>query len=279
MSTFLLLSAILPIAYLIFAAGTVSRFFNNPGRAQVYTVLRFRWHLLGSGVLLWLAGLAAANANAAPAHFLVEITGGLLIILIPISIIISGCKMYAAVQEAKFLAPNEGKAQLSPDDPVIGLELKGESHAYPIKWIKEPQIVEDIIGGTPVIVTYSANNKNAVAFSADVKLHSLRLIFPPHREENVMLYDTKSKRLIQQDSGEIIFGPNKGGRIPTLNLRIVPWVTWESLHPESKVFYYESTQLPISRVTEILNRAVSFATISFGLNIAASRFPIQHHSI
>lgn len=236
MSSLAPLLALLPIAYLILSAGSVSRFFNNSSQAQVYSVLRFRWHLLGASVLLWLAGLIVAPSSA---DFLVNVTGLLLLILIPAAIILSGSQMYAAVQEAKYLTPKEGKAQLSPDDPVIGLEINGQSHAYPIKWMKQPQIVEDIVGGRPVIITYSVVNKKAVAFSAEVKLNSLRLIFPSHQEQNVLLYDSKSKRLVQQDSGEIIFGPNKGGRIPTLPLRIVPWVTWESLHPDSKVFYHE----------------------------------------
>ena len=278
MTTFLLLSALLPITYLILAAGSVTRFFNKPGRAQVYSVLRFRWHLLGASVLLWLAGLITATFDAPSTFWLIDVTGLFLIIFIPVSIIISGCKMFSAVKEAKFLSPTEIRNRLSPDDPVIGLEINGESHAYPIKWIQQPQIVEDVVGGTPVIVTYSKHGKKAVVFSDEFKQNSLRLIFPPHREENVMLYDASTKRLVQQISGEIIFGPNKGGKIPTLPLRIVPWVTWESIHPKSKVFYYEPTQSSLPSLTGLLNRAVSYGTSSIGLSIAAAQFPTQHHT-
>ncbi len=53
-----------------------------------------------------------------------------------------------------------------------------------------------------------------------------------------MLYDSSTKRLILQSSGEIIFGPVKGHSLPIIPLRLVPWVTWETIHPESKVFFY-----------------------------------------
>ncbi len=279
MSTFLLLSALLPITYLIIAGGSVSRFFNKPGRLQVYSVLGFRWHLLGSSILLWLAGIVALTIETPSPSWLINVTGILLIVLIPIGVVISSCKMFSVIKEANFLTPSEIQTRLSPDDPVIGLEINGESHAYPIKWLEELQIVEDVVGGTPVVVTYSKHGEKAVVFSDEFKHNSLRLIFPPHREENVMLYDPRTKRLVQQMSGEIIFGPDKGGKIPTLPLRIVPWVTWESIHPESKVFYHERTEPTAPGLKILVNKAITYATSNIGLNIAATHFPAQHHTV
>ena len=270
MSTTPLVFALLPLIYLILAASNFDRHFNKPSHAQVYSVLRLRTYLLASSVGLWAIGIIwAVFVNAPAVEGMVGFITLALLVLFPVSAYLSGCKMFTAVKEAKFLASDEGKALMSPDDPIIGLEINGESHAYPIKWMKQPQIVEDIVGGRPVIVTYSDHNKKAVAFSAEVKLHSLRLIFPTHREEEVMLYDSSSKRLIQQDTGEIIYGLNKGGSIPTIPLRIVPWVTWESLHPESKVFYLEPSDLntmPLHRVINQLRKMVRISRNSIVLH-------------
>jgi hypothetical protein len=78
----------------------------------------------------------------------------------------------------------------------------------------------------------------ANAFILEYEGKSLRLIFPPHQDDKVMLYDAISKRLIQQHSGEIIFGYGMGQRLPMIPARVLPWITWETNHPDTRVFYH-----------------------------------------
>jgi hypothetical protein len=229
------------MAYLTVAAGNVKRWFNNPSRIQVYSVLRFRNHLAILGLIIWLAGIAAFYIGPASISWLDDVTGILLISLTAVGLFLSGCLMFPAVREAEFLAPDETRQQLSPDDPVIGLEINGEARAYPVKWMQEPQIVEDVVGGTPVIVTYCASCKSAHAFSIKFADRSLRLIAPPHKEDKMMLYDAMKRRLIQQETGEIVFGRDKGQSLPIVPTRLLPWVTWETRHPDSKVFYHATS--------------------------------------
>lgn len=238
LSTTLLVLALFPMAYLTFAAGNIKRWFNNPSRVQVYSVLRFRNHLAFLGLSIWLGGIAAFYMQPASFSWLDDVTGILLIGLTAVGLFVSGCLMFPAVREAKFLSADQTRQQLSPDDPVIGVEINGEARAYPVKWMQVPQIVEDVVGGTPVIVTYCASCKSAHAFSIKFVDKSLRLIAPPHKEEKMMLYDAMENRLIQQKTGEVVFGQNKGQTLPVVPTRLLPWVTWETSHPDSKVFYH-----------------------------------------
>lgn len=237
LSTVLLVLALFPMAYLTLAAGNLKRWFNNPGRIQVYSVLRFRNHLAITGLVIWVAGIAASYLWPTPFSWLDDVTGILLIGLTAVGLFASSCLMFPAVQEAEFLAPDETRLWLSPDDPVIGLEINGEARAYPVKWIQKPQIVEDLVGGTPIIVTYCTPCKQANAFSIKFAGKSLRLIAPPYKEDKMMLYDAVEKRLIQQESGEIVFGKDEGKTLPVVPTRMLPWVTWETRHPDTKVFY------------------------------------------
>jgi hypothetical protein len=166
--------------------------------------------------------------------------------------------MYPIILESEFLSPEAAKRRLSPDDPVIGLEINGEARAYPIEWIKEPQIVEDIVGGTPIIVTYCAACRTVNALSIEFERKSLRLISPPHQEDKVMLYDALTGRLIEHTTGEIVLGLDKGQMLPKVPVRIVPWITWEINHPESKVFYYESAHRPIITFTDLFDKVKTF---------------------
>ena len=52
-----------------------------------------------------------------------------------------------------FLTAEEA-TYLSEDDLVLGLEWEGEHRAYPIRMIWFHHIVNDAVGGQPLLVTY-----------------------------------------------------------------------------------------------------------------------------
>jgi hypothetical protein len=58
-----------------------------------------------------------------------------------------------AILEPTFLDPRAADF-LVPDDQVIGVNLKGEARAYPIKILNWHEVVNDSIKGTPIMVTF-----------------------------------------------------------------------------------------------------------------------------
>jgi hypothetical protein len=79
-SIVLLFLALVPIAYLTYAAGNVNRFFNNPTRVQVYSVLRYRWHFLIASLVIWFAGIITFYIHPGPFLWLDDLSGLFLII-------------------------------------------------------------------------------------------------------------------------------------------------------------------------------------------------------
>ena len=58
-----------------------------------------------------------------------------------------------AILDPKFI--DSGAADfLVPDDRVIGVNLKGETRAYPIKILNWHEVVNDTIKGMPIVVTF-----------------------------------------------------------------------------------------------------------------------------
>lgn len=53
--------------------------------------------------------------------------------------------VFLTVEEASYLAD---------DDLVLGLEWQGAARAYPIRMVTFHHVVNDIIGGTPLLITY-----------------------------------------------------------------------------------------------------------------------------
>ena len=56
------------------------------------------------------------------------------------------------VYEPKFVAA--GAADLEPLDIVMGLEIDGDARAYPIRILNTREMVDDVVGGVPVLVTW-----------------------------------------------------------------------------------------------------------------------------
>ena len=59
-----------------------------------------------------------------------------------------------AILSPSFLTRAEGDVQLEPDELVLGLSLNGDHRAYSIPLLSSHEIVNDVVGGVPVAVTW-----------------------------------------------------------------------------------------------------------------------------
>ena len=59
-----------------------------------------------------------------------------------------------SIDRPTFVSAEEGDIQLRPDEPVIGLTINGESRAYSTFQLSRHEIVNDVVGGRPVAVTW-----------------------------------------------------------------------------------------------------------------------------
>ncbi len=46
------------------------------------------------------------------------------------------------------------QADLGPSEMVMAVEINGEAHAYPIPVLNSREIVNDVVGGRPILVTW-----------------------------------------------------------------------------------------------------------------------------
>ena len=59
-----------------------------------------------------------------------------------------------AIVEPRFVSAAEAEAWMLPDEQVLALSINGESRAYPINVLSRHEIVNDVVGGVPVAVTW-----------------------------------------------------------------------------------------------------------------------------
>ena len=59
-----------------------------------------------------------------------------------------------AILSPTFLSGDEADAQMSDDEPVIGVSINGDHRAYSVPFLSSREIVNDVVGGKPIAVTW-----------------------------------------------------------------------------------------------------------------------------
>ena len=59
-----------------------------------------------------------------------------------------------AILDPVFVTPAEAVDQMLPTERVIGVSINGEHRAYPLNMLSRHEIVNDIVGGKPIAVTW-----------------------------------------------------------------------------------------------------------------------------
>ncbi len=59
-----------------------------------------------------------------------------------------------AILDPRLVTASEAEVDMDPDEQVLGLSVNGEHRAYSIRLLSRHEIVNDVVGGVPVAVTW-----------------------------------------------------------------------------------------------------------------------------
>lgn len=144
-----------------------------------------------------------------------------------------------AIDEPRFVPA--GASGLAPDDRVLGLEIDGETRAYPISILNWHEVVNDDFAGQAVAVTYCPLCGTGVAFAAGTAGEALRFgVSGLLYNSDVLLYDRATESLWSQLRMQAISGPRRGERLVPLPLTHTSWGAWQAAHPDTRVLSTET---------------------------------------
>lgn len=157
---------------------------------------------------------------------------------IPIEEILSGGPPkdgIPAILRPKFVEANKADF-LKGEDRVLALFLNGEAKAYPIKILNWHEIVNDTIGGKPVLITYCPLCGTGMAFDPLIKgRHYTFGVSGLLYNSDVLMYDHQTESLWSQIKQEAVTGKLTGTRLTLLSLIHTTWDAWKKEYPESLV--------------------------------------------
>ena len=141
-----------------------------------------------------------------------------------------------SVDRPEFADSEAAALWVAPANAVIGLSLGDVAHAYPVHLLEYHQVVNDDLGGVPVVVSYDPLAGVPLAYERKLAGRTLEfgvsgLVY----QSNFLLYDRQTESLWLPWSGQAIAGPMLGKRLARLRVRQEPFAAWLHRHPDSLV--------------------------------------------
>jgi hypothetical protein len=159
--------------------------------------------------------------------------------IVPYSEILSGGPPkdgIPAVDNPQFISVAEADEFLGELEPIVFFKVGDDARAYPLQVLTWHEIVNDVVGGKPVTITFCPLCNTAIAFSRDFEGQVLdfgttgRLRF-----SNLIMYDRQTETWWQQATGQGIAGEHTGEQLTFLPASIIGWEEFKQNFPDGQV--------------------------------------------
>ena len=145
----------------------------------------------------------------------------------------------------EFVASSE--ANLPDDELVIGLAINDEARAYPAGILYNREMVNDVVGGAPTLITWCPRCYTALVHERPVDDTGTPLVFGNQGalyRGAMTWYDHESGSVWSQPLGMAIAGPAAGRTLRLLPSRLTTWREWRSAHPDTLALVVNEPALP-----------------------------------
>jgi hypothetical protein len=145
------------------------------------------------------------------------------------------------IDEPVYESIEEAASWLGDTSPVMVVDVEGDVRAYPLAILTWHEIVNDTVGGLPLVITYCPLCNSALVFE--------RTVDGPDGEElldfgtsgrlylsNLVMYDRQHRNLWTQFEGEGVVGePFLGTQLTRVPAWLFGFAELTELHPEAQV--------------------------------------------
>jgi hypothetical protein len=159
--------------------------------------------------------------------------------LVPIDDIISGGPPpdgIPPIDDPAFISVQEADEWLADDEPVVALDVDGDARAYPVQVMIWHEIVNDVVGGVPIAVTYCPLCNSAISYVRSIDGRettfgtSGRLF-----ASALVMYDRATESLWTHFDGRAVVGILAGHRLEPVASPLLSWADFKMAHPEGLV--------------------------------------------
>ncbi|MFC2095347.1 DUF3179 domain-containing protein [Candidatus Bipolaricaulota bacterium] len=141
-----------------------------------------------------------------------------------------------SIDVPQFVSVEEADEWIADNELVLALIYKGIQRVYPLQILVWHEIVNDLVAGDPLLITYCplcgsgiaydrTFGDEAVEFGTSGKLYN----------SNLVMYDRRTDTYWSQIDGLAIVGELTGMELTAISIDTVAWRDWKAAHPDSEV--------------------------------------------
>jgi Protein of unknown function (DUF3179) len=147
----------------------------------------------------------------------------------------TGVDAIPSIDRPCYERPHEATA-LPDSGLVIGVEHRGEARAYPVDLLSLHEVVNDVVGGMPIAVTWCPLCASAVGYDRRVGDRTLTFGVSGYLyRANLMLFDRQTGSMWSQLLGGAVTGRYRGTALRRVPIVHQTWAQWRREHPETLV--------------------------------------------
>lgn len=125
--------------------------------------------------------------------------------------------------------------RLPPRTLIYGVEVGGESKAYPLAALREQSPIHDVLGGQPIVLVIGDDGKSVRAFERTIGARELEFFAPADTAEAWSLRDAETASR-WDFAGTATSGPMTGAQLTSIWVLPDYWFDWWTYHPRTSVY-------------------------------------------
>jgi len=127
-------------------------------------------------------------------------------------------------------------ALLDPADLVEGVVIDGQAMAFPVKLLNWHEIINDVVGGVPLALSYCPLTGTGIGFDRRLSVGEAQFgVSGLLCDNNLVMFDRTSTSLWPQMDFTAIRGDLLGEELEQIQVYEMPWGEWLDLHPTTGV--------------------------------------------
>lgn len=146
-----------------------------------------------------------------------------------------------SIDNPKFVSLEEADQWIEDNEVVLAIIYKGVTRVYPLQIMVWHEIVNDIIAGDPMLITYCPLCGSGIAYERQINGEEVEFgTSGKLYNSNLVMYDRKTDSYWSQIDGLAIVGELTGTKLTPVSIDTVVWRDWKTGHPDSEVLSQET---------------------------------------
>jgi len=146
-----------------------------------------------------------------------------------------------SIDKPEFSTALQAEPWLGSDEPVVAYISGDDARAYPLQILIYHEIVNDVVNGMPVTVTFCPLCNASIVFDRTVDGEVLDFGTTGRlRNSDLIMYDRQSETWWQQFTGKGIIGEHNKTKLVMLPSQIVSFDTFRTSYPDGKILNRET---------------------------------------